>query len=184
MRGRTVRLALVATALALAACQPGADYTAAGIATAAERPEPIDPFVGFWQGTSAPQGAVLRDATVIVEREPGQAFTLTWKNFSSADDGAGLVLRERTLDFVPSGRPGLWRAEDSGDPVTGFAAWASIDGDTLTVDVVAVNEAGGLERQTYQRTVSGDEMMLLFTRVRDGAEDREIQGRLFRLDED
>lgn len=181
MRERTARLALVAAIFVLAACQPAAELATTGVATAADQPQPIDPFVGYWQGTSAPDGAVLRDATVIVERDPGQAFTITWKNFSTAGDAPGLVLRENTLRFVPSGLAGLWRAEDSGDLLTGFSAWASIADDTLTVDVLAVGEDGRLERQTYLRTVSGDAMALLYTRRKDGAEDREIRGALVRL---
>ncbi len=205
MLGHTYRLVLMVMVLGIAACQTGGDAVApeaaapqdtvvplatAGVAaeTAQSSDTPlspgVDPFVGYWLGTTAPRGEVLREATVIVEPEPDGAFAITWKNFSAAGDGAGLVLRERTLHFLPTGEPGVWRAEGSGDPLDQFSSWASLDDDTLVVDVVAIDATGRLERQAYRRTVAGDGMSLAYTRQRDGSSDLVIEGTLLRLSED
>ena len=200
MLGHPHRLAVIVAVLALAACGTTShgtvQDTAAAHATpavsanpgqpsaAAEQALSIDRFDGYWLGTTAPRGDVLREATVIIESEPGQAFTITWKNFGVANDGDGMVLRERTLRFVPTDNIGVWRAEGSGDPLGRFSSWATVTGDTLNIDVLAVDTSGRLERQTYRRTVSDDQMVLVYSRLRDGSADRIIEGTLVRLSED
>lgn len=194
------RLAIICMVLVMGACRSMSDDAATDTATApppapaaasslAQAPiavpaSDIDQFAGYWLGTTAPRGEVLREATVIVEPEPDEAFTITWKNFAAADDGSGLVLRERTLTFVPTDNVGVWRAEGSGDPVETFSSWATMAGTTLSIDVVAVGASGRLERQSYHRTISGDEMALVYTRRRDGSDDLVIEGSLLRLSED
>ena len=192
------RFAAVCMVLIMGACQTAGDDVATDTAPA---PAPavtagpvqssetvpaaaIGEFAGYWLGTTAPRGEVLREATVIVEPRPEDAFTITWKNFSAADDGSGMVLRERTLSFAPTEDAGVWRAESSGDPLETYSSWATMQGTTLNIDVVAVGASGTLERQSYHRTVSGDEMALVYTRQRDGSDDLVIEGSLLRLSED
>lgn len=195
MHSSGMRLALlVAVALVAVGCQTASNTPGSGerppgqvVTGAATETEPadtvLDRFAGYWLGTTAPQGDILREATVIVEPEAGQAFTITWKNFSAADRGEGMVMREQTLRFLPDATTARWRADTTGDPIDTFSAWATLADDTLTVDIVAVGDDGALERQTYRRTVAGDEMSLLYTRLRDGADDRIIEGTLVRLSE-
>ena len=192
------RIAVLCMVLVLGACRTAGDDVTpdtipapapAAVASAAPPSATvpaatIDQFAGYWLGTTAPRGEVLREATVIVEPSPDGAYTITWKNFAAADDGSGLVLRERTLSFVPTGNAGVWQAESSGDPVESYSSWATMAGNTLNVDVVAVGTSGTLERQSYRRTVSGDEMGLVYTRRRDGSDDLVIEGSLLRLSED
>ena len=204
MLGRSHRLAVVGAVLALAACGTTPDgavqdtttdqatptvSTSPGQPSSAAEQRPaqalsIDRFAGYWLGTTAPRGDILREATVIIEREPEQAFTITWKNFGVADTGDGMVLRERTLRFVPTDDTGVWRADESGDPIGRFSSWATVSGDTLNVDVLAVDASGRLERQTYRRTVNDDRMALVYSRSLDGSDDRVIEGTLLRLSED
>ena len=169
-----------ATAPPAVSASPASDWLPAAVRTA----QSIDPFVGYWLGTTAPRGEVLREATVLLEREPDQAFTITWRNFAADDQAEGMVQRERTLRFVPVASNDIWQAEDSGDPVDGFSAWASVSGNTLSIDVLAVIDTGALERQTYRRSVDGDDMTLIYTRRLDGADDRRIDGALVRLADD
>jgi hypothetical protein len=191
---RMLPLPLLA-ALTLAACQtspsPAPPAGASTPPALAAAPASVTPaaalagFRGYWQGATNP-GSPARDASILIEDTPGGGFSVTWRNFAAATDhdaASPILERENSLTFVPSGRPGLWRAAGAGDPVTGSAAWATIAGDVLTVDVIAVDDEGDLERQTYVRTLTPAGMDLLYRRTRDGDPERVIEAEYMRISE-
>jgi len=85
-----------------------------------------------------------------------------------------------TRVFQPlAGRPGLYRAADSGDPIAGQEmSWARIRGATLTVYLMGIDPDGTYELQRYDRTVGPGGMQLTFTRERDGEKVRKVTGRM------
>ncbi|MFO1061197.1 MAG: hypothetical protein U1E53_30050 [Dongiaceae bacterium] len=53
-------------------------------------------------------------------------------------------------------------------------------GNRLTVQVLAIDAAGGWELQTYERTLEGDAMALRFSRLAPGRPELVVTGRLTR----
>ena len=171
--------ALVTIAVLLIACLGPA---------AAETPA-IKPFLGQFTGTAVMKnrdavffGTVARDLdTRIVETADG--FRITWIT-RQADDSAERSKRrprESTFDFVPAGRPNIFKAVQSGDVAAGQPyAWARIEGRTLVVYVMEIAGNGTPAMATYTRTVAGDEMTLTFMSTRDGEPMRVVSGKLKR----
>lgn len=59
---------------------------------------------------------------------------------------------------------------------------ARIDGNKFTVYAMLITDEGGYEMQTYQRTLADGDMLLNFSRVRNGVALKEIKARLKRVD--
>ena len=92
-------------------------------------------------------------------------------------------MKTATEQFDRTDNAAVFHAENSGallkgEPVT----WARIDGDTLTMTTITVSEKGGYDVASWARTVSGDDMKLVFTRFRDGELVRKVEGDLVRID--
>ena len=67
------------------------------------------------------------------------------------------------IRFAPTGRPSIWRAVGSSDPLLDERyAWARIKGQTLTVHTLAIREDGGYDMQVYNRTLTPLGMELEF----------------------
>ncbi len=148
----------------------------------------IAAFYGTWRGSALSESAVSvyfrlseRDLDVVIGPS-GSGFTITWTTvLRQSGDPTNPTVKRRstTLDFAPAGRPGLWRALNSGDPVAGQPAiWARVKDRTLTINSMVVSDDGGFEMQVYNRTLSGLGMELEFTRVEDGEPVRTAKGRL------
>ena len=81
--------------------------------------------------------------------------------------------------MIPAGAPGTFRCADSGGPLAGKElCWARIRGATLSLFLMAADEAGTYELQQYDRTLTGLGMNLTFERLRDGDQVRVVKGRL------
>ena len=148
----------------------------------------IAAFYGNWRGSALSETELsvyfrltARDLDVTIRPAPG-GFTIAWTTVlrQKGDPGNPDIQRKSAmLAFVSAGRPSLWRATTSGDPIAGQAlTWARIKGQTLTVTSMAITDDGGFEMQIYRRTLSARGMELEFTRLRDGEPVRTARGRL------
>jgi hypothetical protein len=147
----------------------------------------IKAFFGTFQGGGVANdadslyfGVTARDFDFQIAPS-GNGFEVKW---TSVIRGGGTpskpdVRRKTTsLTFAPTGRQGIWRAAESGDPVGGgTAAWARIGGNTLSVYLMVVLDDGRYELQQYDRTLTGQGMELVFRRLRDGEQVRTVKGR-------
>jgi hypothetical protein len=161
------------------------------VATAAAAQQNLPPtaFYGVFSGggvaeseDSAYFGVTARDLDVVI-RADGPGFSVAWTTVirQGGDPNKPNVRRKVTIKtFQPvGGRPNLFRAVDSGDPLAGpELVWARIRGSTLTIYLMSIESDGSYEMQRYDRTVSGDGMQLLFTREKDGDPVRKVTGRM------
>jgi hypothetical protein len=149
----------------------------AGIETAQAADAKLAEFRGPWVGSTGPGADIVRNATLLIELKKGGGFAITWTSFEANEEkpAAPVTERKRTMAFEPSKRAGLWRATGTNDPVAIRAGWAHIKGRTLTINVIAVLADGALERQIYERTLTGTGMKLTYRRLVDGKETKTIE---------
>ncbi len=149
---------------------------------------PVDAFYGFFTGTGIAEnsdslyfGVTVRDLDVTIGAED-DGFYVEWTSIiRGGGTPAAPEVRERIsrMSFEPSGRPGIFRALGTGNPLTEEAlAWAYVANATLTLHIMAVRDDGGYEINTYNRTLSGTGMDLQFTSRRNGEAIRTVEGRL------
>lgn len=149
---------------------------------------PIKAFFGTYTGTGVADnqdsvyfGVTERDFDVVIHPE-GAGFSLAWTTV--AHQGGNPVKpkvkrREDRVVFVPGTTPGTWRTADEPDPFSGKpVTWARIEGTSLIVYVLTIDDQGRTELQRYTRTLSGGGMELTFIAVRDGERLRTVKGRL------
>ncbi|MEE8270699.1 MAG: hypothetical protein V3R98_03060 [Alphaproteobacteria bacterium] len=174
-----IRRAMLA-ALLLVAAMP---------ATAAED-LPLGAFFGTWQGHGVAENAdslyfaiTTRDLDVVIKPD-GDGFEITWTTVirSGGDpNDPDVRRREATLEFRATDRPAVFEAESSGNPLEGdVLSWARITENTLTVYQMVLNDGGGYDLTSYDRTISDLGMELVFRRLRDGDAVRSVTGRLIK----
>lgn len=160
-------------------------------AAAADRP--IEDFFGEYEGQSAStaDGAEIkpRQLNVAIQKSDG-GFTVAWSTITTRASGKAKA-KAYTVTFVPTDRPGVFaagmRRNAAGkleplDPMSGEPyVWATLEGDTLTVHALLIDERGTYEVQTYARSLTADGMELRFRRTRDGDPVREVNGTLRRI---
>ena len=151
----------------------------------------IAAFFGHWKGSGISESELsvyfrltARDLDVVIRPE-GAGFNVAWTTVQRQKgdpDNPDVVRKSSSLSFIPSGRPGIWRATTSADPLTGGTlAWARVKGHTLTVNSLVIDDGGGHEMQIYKRTLSDLGMALEFTRLKEGEPVRTAKGRLIKL---
>ncbi|HUT47944.1 MAG TPA: hypothetical protein VM325_01280 [Alphaproteobacteria bacterium] len=124
-----------------------------------------------------------RDLDVVIIAGPDGGFSLSWKTvflyrWTKSEESKK---RLSSLTFKPTGKPGIWRATRSGDPLAGRAMiWARLAGKVLSVYVVAADPGGGLVTAIYQRTLTKTGMQLRFSSQRDGKQLRTVDAVLRR----
>jgi hypothetical protein len=137
-------------------------------------------------GDAAYFGMTDRDLDVQIEDAANGGFKLTWTTVlrdSSDPKLPHLRRRQATLTFVPGTKPGVYQANENGDPLNGgMVSWADITRNTLTVHQFAVLPDGRHDVQTYARTLSGTGMDLVYTRVVGGEPQRRVKGKLVKND--
>lgn len=162
-----------------------------GTLTARADDLPISAFYGNWQGNGVAENAdsiyfamTTRDFDVVIEAA-GDGFQITWTTVirSGGDpNNPDIRRREATLTFAPAARPGVYESTDSGDPLDGgVLSWARVDENTLSVHQMTLNDNGGFELTTYDRTITSLGMELSFRRLRDGEQVRTVTGRLIKV---
>lgn len=171
----------------LAVAMAGLLFAAAAQQSGAQQ-LPIDAFYGTFDGSGIAEdsdslyfGVTVRDLDVTIGPED-TGFYVEWTSIiRSGGNPSAPDVRERIsrMSFRESGRPGIFSAADSGDPLTGeVLAWAYVADNTLSVHIMAVGDDGGYEINTYDRTLSAAGMELKFSNSRNGAPVRTVAGRL------
>jgi hypothetical protein len=124
-----------------------------------------------------------RDLDVTIEPFSG-GFEVSWTTVSRGGDPEDPELERESsaLTFYETDRPGVYEADDSGNPLDGYVmSWARLHGQTLSVYQMGIVEDGGYEVASYDRTLTGPGSMdLHFRRLRDGEPVRAVNGRLTR----
>lgn len=150
----------------------------------------LDAFFGHWRGQGVAEGEnemflsmSARDIDVTI-RPHDDAFTVAWTTVirAGSPDDPEIRRNSATLFFEPTDRENVWEAEGSENPLDDGAplSWARLEGATLTVYQLVISERGGYDLTSYARTLEEDRMILVFTRLQDGAPVRSVRGRLTR----
>ena len=153
----------------------------------------IKAFYGTYSGAGVAKnadslyfGVTERDFDVVIHPE-GSGFSIAWTTILHAGgDPAHPRIRRRSekLTFVPSGTGGLWRDTGAADPLGGAPyAWARIEGNSLIVYVLQIDQDGHYEVQRYDRSLTGGGIELTFTDTRDGDRARTVKGKLIKTAE-
>lgn len=151
---------------------------------------PLTAFYGKFSGSgiahsedSAYFSATVRDLDVEIRPE-GNGFKVTWTTLLRQGGAIGRPeTRRRTSvrTFRPTATPNVFHVAGSGNPLEGKeASWARIEGTSLIVHSMAINEGGRYVIQSYTRTLSGNGMDLAFVRIEEGETTRTVNGRLVR----
>ena len=154
----------------------------------AQETVPLAAFSGVWEGNAIAENAdslyfdvTTRDMNVEIRPE-GFGFRIVWTAVlrqGGDPENPNVYRRSAELVFQPAGRADLFEAESSGNPLVGeVKSWARLHGRTLSVYELALNEQGGYELTSYDRTLTGTGMELVFQRLRDGEAVRTVTGRL------
>lgn len=155
----------------------------------------IDDFFGRWEGTALGQSADAptsgfgaRDLDVRISGA-ADGFEITWFTVPRAGSltapEAEAQRRFTTAHFMRSG-PSVWEAsaaEGAEGPGGSFShSWARLEGRSLYVYVLEIDERGIYQLARYERTISlAGVMDLRFTRTRDGTVVRRVSGNLMRV---
>lgn len=151
----------------------------------------IKAFFGKFQGGGVAEnddslyfGVTARDFDVAIQ-PADTGFSVTWTSVIRGGGTPGKPETRRKTSvrtFKPSGRPGIWEAVDSKDPLDGGElSWARIKDNTLTVYLMVIRDDGAYELQQYARTILPSGMEMVFTRQRDGDKVRSVKGRLVKI---
>lgn len=153
--------------------------------------QPYQKFLGEYEGSGLvdPDGTLqTRDLKVTIS-ETESGFRVSWVSVSRGSGGT-IKRKAYTIDFQPSKRDGVYSAAMRTDlfgnrvpldPMAGDPyVWARIDGETLFVYAMLINEQGGYEMQVYKRTLTPTGLDLDYSRVSDGEVLRTISAELKR----
>jgi hypothetical protein len=152
----------------------------------------ISDFVGTYTGSAevtSQDGTVLpRDMSVEISATR-DGFEVQWTSVTLRSDGRRSE-KSYAIDFVPSDRDAVYAAamrrnvfghEVQLDPMKGEPyVWSRIEGETLTVYSLFVDEEGGYSLQQYDRTLSEGGLDLRFQVIRDGEILRAVETFLIR----
>ncbi|MGE5145788.1 MAG: hypothetical protein ACM3N5_03520 [Candidatus Eiseniibacteriota bacterium] len=155
---------------------------------AAEQNISIRTFRGNWTGSAVANnrdsiyfGVTIRDLDFKLEGDTN-AFTVSWTTVmrrGGTPEKPNIRRKETKVRFVPAATPGVWRAEESGDPLAGKdTIWARIRGNALILYFLDITHNGSYELSRYQRTLTGSGMDLEFTLIVDGEPVRTVRGKL------
>lgn len=153
---------------------------------------PIQAFYGEFEGrTLFPMGEPRnRELSVRIAAAGRFGFTMEWRTTIHKTQNEA-VERNQLLEFEPTPRPEVYTAVSRADgdqpaAVGGLVggapyAWARINGRTLTVNVLTIEDNGDYVVQTYDRTLTNKGMVLEFMRMRNGHIEQQIKGNLNRV---
>ena len=149
----------------------------------------FDAFYGKWKGNAVaeePPGAFLgftsRDLDIAIGPK-GDGFNLNWTTIIyPEEEGKEVRRRNASIDFVPSDKVGVFRAVGLEDPHSpnGYV-WARIEGQTMRVNSLTIDERGRYTIQVYKRTLTGRGMELDFVSITEDLPQRTVKGRLVKF---
>ena len=128
-------------------------------------------------------GVTVRDFDVSIQPE-ANGFRVTWATVirRGGDPSNPKVRRkEQTVAFVPTDKPGVYKAADLSDPLQGGRyAWARLEKQTLYIYALSIGDDGRYDMQIYERTIQPSGMDFVFHRVQDGEPVRTVKGKLIK----
>ncbi len=149
----------------------------------------FDAFYGKWKGNAVaeePPGAFLgftsRDLDIAIGPK-GDGFNLSWTTIIyPEEEGKEIRRRNASIDFLPSDKAGVFRAVGLEDPHSeaGYV-WARIEGQTMRVNSLTIDERGRYTLQVYKRTLTGRGMELDFVSITEDLPQRTVKGRLVKF---
>lgn len=146
----------------------------------------IDPFLGSFEGNVEfdNNGTVERRDMNVEITETDRGFSVSWTSVSYKSDGRTKE-NSYTIAFRPSERENIYASAIKPnvfgklvplDPLKGEPfVWARIEGQTLTLFSLFIDENGDYEMQEYHRTLAEGGLQLEFRRLNNGAEVRTIE---------
>jgi len=152
----------------------------------------VERFYGHFEGSGISENAdsiyfavSVRDLDIRIGPADGGGFTLSWTTITREGgdpNNPKVKKKEATLVFQPTDKPGVYRATEPGDPLRGEPVWWSrVEGNALYTYRMQINLDGTWQVQKYVRTVSGAGMTLVFERIMDGDQVRQVRGRLIKV---
>jgi hypothetical protein len=154
--------------------------------------QPYDKFIGEYEGEgiSGTQSSLRKRDLKVTISANDKGFNVAWVSVIHRANGK-VKRRSYAINFRPSRRDHIYSAamrtdmfgnEVPLDPMRGDPyVWARINGDTLFVYQMLINEKGGYEMQVYDRALTATGLDLTYSRVRDGEVLRTITGELKRV---
>ncbi|NVO55163.1 hypothetical protein HW561_05095 [Rhodobacteraceae bacterium B1Z28] len=147
----------------------------------------ITPFVGDYVGSAnvvdTDGSSTPRDMSVSIH-ETKNGFNVSWGTVTYKLDGR-VKEQKFSVDFQPSHRADVFSAamkrnvfghEVPLDPMKGEPfVWGRIEGATLTVFSLFINENGGYELQQFDRTLAEGGLDLSFSRFINGEKSRSVE---------
>lgn len=190
-----MKLLAAAFAAALVTLTPAVmaqDAPAEEATAPAKTNQPISYFFGIFDGTTkvvqgagADTEAAGRISRVEIKAD-GKGFIITWSTlYVDEENPSALKIKDSTeIKFAATKNPALFKQAKAPELWTGKPHyWARIDGDTLNVSAIVLDEDGTYDVTHYARTVQGDAQRVEFTRFKDGQLQRQVTGTLERKPE-
>lgn len=128
-------------------------------------------------------------STTIKPTEDG--FELSWTSVSYKDDGR-VKAKTYNIGFIPSDRDNIYKSAMKTsvfgkpiplDPMKGEPfVWARLEGETLSVFSLFINDVGEYEMQEFHRTLVPAGLDLKFRRLHNGQIEKEIRALLVRVE--
>ncbi len=180
----TWRHVLLATSIVLVSTTVAADQRS------------VRDFVGEWHGVEVKtsdqtEAATPQDLDLRLSAED-DGFHLNWITFRRGA-GGGLQRQKTEASFAPTDRPGVFAFRPGkksffsslfadpavANPLKGETLlWARLDGATLTVYSLAINDRGGFDLNRYARTLTDHQMTVEYTRRSENDVILTVEGRL------
>ena len=150
-------------------------------------------FIGNWSGTasitdyaSGDQKAMNREIVIDIRKVGNEGFEVYNSLVTTTSETEMKVVAGRTgpsamhTIFQPTGVPGHWAAQKTcNDPAKKIGcAWARLDGDTLVIDLFAIDKDGVGQLSSNKRTLTADGMKITFRRMANGEVSRIAEGTL------
>ena len=185
MEWRTMKRIIAVAMLALAGLLSG------GTGTFAAQNLPVGAFFGHFSGGGIASNAdslyfavTARDFDVTIA-PAGRGFRVDWTSVIRRGGTPGkpdIRRRSTSKTLLPTANPLVFHGKESGDPLAGKEmCWARIEGSTMSVFLMTVDEDGIYELQEYNRKLTGAGMDLVFRSWRDGDRLRTVSGKLVKV---
>jgi hypothetical protein len=175
---------------------PAASLVLASTAAVAADQASIRDFAGDWRGVEVTKNdqaiaAKPQDLDLRLSSED-DGFRLSWIRFSR-EPGGGLEREKAEASFAPTDRPGVFAFRPGptsllgrlfGDPATAnpldgkTLLWARLDGATLTVYSLSIDDHGRFDLNRYARTLTDHQISLQYTRRTENDVILTVEGRL------
>jgi len=149
----------------------------------------IDAFYGEYAGKVTTDGKITRELKLSIQPSKKKGFEIHWS--TTTFDTAKGKTKSYSVSFVPTARDSIYssamRRDLFGkltpmDPLKGDPfVWSKIEGDSLIVYSLLINDNGGYEMQDYIRTLTKTGLKLNFSRILNGQPQKVITGEYTRV---